>query len=329
MMKIHGYNKPIKLYRLISKGDWRNRTFAIEWLPSEQAIGCCTKNDIIELTTTPRKFNDKLFGTLTDNATLFFDKSATFPRYKLEGSGYKRCIKVDKADFIVVGKTEPKSHYNSWFMVYEDNDYLYVGYRYNDDATNRNAFNSIGLYPKLIYNDSAVVYPPDAQILLATNPPKPLIWDTDLDKKINTSLPAITESDVKQILAMLSSNDSSIVDLGLKTLASYDVTSRPMTTMRVLMINNKWTSCSSSTSVAVETMLTSLGITLNHCRYHHLKSRLSWINQIKDINEEDRVLAKLIMRTCIQELIDKEIEPYRRTFESENMSFKITVNVEG
>ena len=150
-----------------------------------------------------------------------------------------------------------------------------------------------------------------------------------MDKKVNSALPAITESDVKQILSMLSSNDNSIVDLGLKTLASYDVTSRPMTTMCVLMINNKWTSCSSSTSVAVETMLTSLGINIGDCRYINIKTRLGFINKIPNINEDDRTLAKSIMRNCIQELIDREIEPYRRTFESENMSFKITVNVEG
>ena len=175
MMKIHGYDKPIKLFRVTYNGDWRNYDYRIEWIPSEQTIGCCTKNDIIELTRTARKYNDKWFGTLTDDATLFFDKSATFPRYKLEGSGYKRCIKVDKADFIVVGKTEPKNSYNSWLMVYEDKDCLYVGHRTYDDSKNQQAFRKLGLSPTLIYNDKVTVYGPDAQILLSATPPKPLI----------------------------------------------------------------------------------------------------------------------------------------------------------
>ena len=175
MMKIHGYNKPIKLFRVEYHGDWRSQDYRINWIPSEQAIGCCTKNDVIELTRTERKYNDKWFGTLTDEATLFFDKSATFPRYKLEGSGYKRCIKIDKADFIVVGKTSPKSSYQSYFMVYEDKDCLYVGYRTYDDSKNQQAFRKLGLSPTLIYNDKATVYGPDSQILLSTTPPKPLI----------------------------------------------------------------------------------------------------------------------------------------------------------
>lgn len=166
--------------------------------------------------------------------------------------------------------------------------------------------------------------------MLESNPAKPLIYDTDLDAYINKTLPTITESDVKQILTMLASNDNAIVDLGLKTLASFDTTSRPMTTKAILLINNSWTSSNASTSVAVKTMLTSLGLTKQHCAYYNLKSRLSYINQTNTpYVDEDKVLARNIMRECIVELLEKEIAPFRRTFESENINFKITLNVEG
>ena len=332
MMRIHGYTKPIKLFQVRYTRTVNGvAKYTYQELPSNTTIGACTLNDVIELSGTKRTFNPNNFGKLTEGATLYFDKSATFPRYKLEGSGFKRCIKKEKADFIIVGKTDAKGYYRSWFYVYEDPNYMYVAYYATDDAANQKAFREAGLTNmKLVWNGHCNIYGPYSQILLETNPTKPLIYDTDLDAYINKTLPTITESDVKQILTMLTSNDNSIVDLGLKTLASYDTTSRPMTTKAILLINNGWTRANGSTSVAVETMLTSLGLTRAHCSNYNLKSRLNWINQTNTpYTDEDKVLARSIMRDCIVELLEKELAPFRRTFESENMNFKITLNVEG
>lgn len=332
MMRIHGYSKPIKLFQVrYSRSLHGAPKYTYQELSPDTTIGACTPNDVIELSGTKRTFNPNHFGKLTEGATLYFDKSATFPRYKLEGSGFKRCIKKEKADFIIVGKTDVKGYYRSWFYVYEDSNYMYVAYYATDDANNQKAFREAGLANmKLVWNGHCNIYGPDAQILLETNPTKPLIYDTDLDAYINKSLPTITESDVKQILTMLGSNDNSIVDLGLKTLASYDTTSRPMTTKAILLINNGWTRANGSTSVAVETMLTSLGLTRTHCANYNLKSRLSYINQTNTpYTDEDKILARSIMRNCIVELLEKELAPFRRTFESENINFKITLNVEG
>lgn len=331
MMRIHGYTKPIKLFQVrCGRSNNDVAKYVYTELPPNTTIGACTQNDVIELSNTKRTFNPNNFGKLTEGATLYFDKSATFPRYKLEGSGFKRCIKKEKADFIIVGKTEPKGYYRSWFYVYEDPNYMYVAYYASDDSNNQKAFREAGLTNmKSIWAGRCYIYGPDSQILLET-PAKPLIYDTDLDAYINKTLPTITESDVKQILTMLGSNDNSIVDLGLKTLASYDTTSRPMTTKAMLLINNGWTRTNGSTSVAVETMLTSLELTRSQCVCYNLKSRLAYINQTNTpYTDEDKTLARSIMKDCIVELLEKELAPYRRTFESENMNFKITVNVEG
>lgn len=77
-------------------------------------------------------------------------------------------------------------------------------------------------------------------------------------------------------------------------------------------------------------MLTSLKLTRSQCVCYNLKSRLAYINQTNTpYTDEDKTLARSIMKDCIVELLEKELAPYRRTFESENMNFKITVNVEG
>ena len=46
-----------------------------------------------------------LTSTLTPNTTLYFSASSEFPRFKLTDTGYKRCIKIDKADFVVMGES--------------------------------------------------------------------------------------------------------------------------------------------------------------------------------------------------------------------------------
>lgn len=146
MMRIHGYTKPIKLFQVrYSRSLHGAAKYTYQELPPNTTIGACTQNDVIELSKTKRTFNSNNFGKLTEGATLYFDKSATFPRYKLEGSGFKRCIKKEKADFIIVGKTEPKGYYRSWFYVYEDPNYMYVAYYASDDANNQRAFREAGL----------------------------------------------------------------------------------------------------------------------------------------------------------------------------------------
>ena len=144
-MRIHGYTKPIKLFQVRYTRTNSLPKYTYQELSPDTAIGACTPNDVIELSGTKRTFNPNNFGKLTEGATLYFDKSATFPRYKLEGSGFKRCIKKEKADFIIVGKTDTKGYYRSWFYVYEDPNYMYVAYYATDDTTNQKAFREAGL----------------------------------------------------------------------------------------------------------------------------------------------------------------------------------------
>ena len=103
-MKIHGYNKPIVTFITRSYRDYNGQRVQ-EYEERENAwLGDVNKDDIVELTNQERKLDKKYFGTIEAPATLYFDKSATFPRYKLEGTEFKRCIKKDKADAIIVGE---------------------------------------------------------------------------------------------------------------------------------------------------------------------------------------------------------------------------------
>lgn len=258
-MKIVGIDKPIKCFRINSRypnGRFSSAEYYYAEIEELYGIG---KNNVIELTETPRKFKPEQFGTLTDSATLFFDKSATFPRYKLEGTNYKRCIKVDKADFIVVDKSIKPSISYRHYCVYEDSDNVYITDSYNSGYISQ-CFNRAGIYPTHKYTGGICIYNQKEQILLA-NPPKPLISDEDLNKKIDENVsPVMTLDDAKQIITMLNSADMSVVDLGLKLLAGFSVSATPFSIKTLLLTNKKWTHTNARTSVGVKTLLTSLGI---------------------------------------------------------------------
>lgn len=325
-MQIVGITKPIKTVRLTyrDQNSWRtNRDYIIQECDGLYGIN---KTDVIELTSTPRKFKPEQFGVLTDSATLYFDKSATFPRYKLEGTEYKRCIKVEKADFIVVDQTiKPRQTYSNYY-VFEDKDYVYITETYQSAYLNQ-AFKNSGIYPTSLYSGVIQVYSQKEQILLTT-PPKPLISDDALNKKIDTTIsPEMTLDDAKQIITMLNSADMSVVDLGLKLLAGFSVNATPFSIKTILLTNKKWTGTNARNSVGVKALLNSLGVD----RYQ-AESRFPWnighLNDGKVYSEKDLKIGRSLLRLSIENYINNALSREIEIFEGPNVGFKVNISVE-
>lgn len=59
-----------------------------------------------EVSSLTNKINNNIIKkeNINQSATLYFDKACTFPRYKLQDTNFKRCVKLDKADYIVIPK---------------------------------------------------------------------------------------------------------------------------------------------------------------------------------------------------------------------------------
>lgn len=326
-MQIVGITKPIKTVRLTyrDQNSWRsvNRDYIIQECDGLYGIN---ETDIIELTSTPRKFKPEQFGVLTDSATLYFDKSATFPRYKLEGTEYKRCIKVEKADFIIVDKSiKPRQTYSN-YHVFEDKDYVYIADTYQSSYLNQ-AFKNSGIYPTSLYSGVVQVYSQKEQILLTT-PPKPLISDEDLNKKIDTSIsPEMTLDDAKQIITMLNSADMSVVDLGLKLLAGFSVSATPFSIKTILLTNKKWTGTNARNSVGVKALLNSLGVD----RYQ-AESRFPWnighLNDGKMYSEKDLKIGRSLLKLSIENYVSNALSREIEIFEGPNVGFKVNISVE-
>lgn len=326
-MQIVGITKPIKTVRLTYRdpNSWRSasRDYIIQECDGLYGIN---ETDVIELTSTPRKFKPEQFGVLTDSATLYFDKSATFPRYKLEGTEYKRCIKVEKADFIIVDKSiKPRQTYSN-YHVFEDKDYVYISDAYQSSYLNQ-AFNNSGIHPTSLYSGVIQVYSQKEQILLTT-PPKPLISDEDLNKKIDTTIsPEMTLDDAKQIITMLNSADMSVVDLGLKLLAGFSVSATPFSIKTILLTNKKWLSTNARNSVGVKSLLNSLGVD----RYQ-AESRFPWnighLNDGKTYSEKDLKMGRSLLRLSIENYVNNALSREIEIFEGPNVGFKVNISVE-
>ena len=326
-MQIVGITKPIKTMRLTyrDQNSWRtgNRDYIIEECDGLYGIN---ETDIIELTSTPRKFKPEQFGTLTDSATLYFDKSATFPRYKLEGTEYKRCIKVEKADFIIVDKSiKPRQTYSN-YHVFEDKDYVYITDTYQSSYLNQ-AFNNSGIHPTSLYSGVVQVYSQKEQILLTT-PPKPLISDEDLNKKIDTTIsPEMTLDDAKQIITMLNSADMSVVDLGLKLLAGFSISATPFSIKTILLTNKKWLATNARNSVGVKSLLNSLGVD----RYQ-AESRFPWnighLYDGKTYSEKDLKMGRSLLKLSIENYVSNALSREIEIFEGPNVGFKVNISVE-
>ena len=322
-MQIIGVTKPIKMFRIISK--WQSSGYAYEYAETKEISGI-NPNDIIELTTTPRKLKKEWFGELTDEATLFFDKSATFPRYKLEGTKYKRCIKLEKADFIIVDKNMTCEA--SWrsYVVYEDENYVYVTDGYNTNYV-APAFKKANINPKLKYHGRVCIYHQNSALIFNT-PPKPLISDEDLNKKIDSEVsPTMSADDAKQIITMLNSQDLTVVDLGIKLLAGFSMSATPFSIKTILLTNKRWLQTNARTSVGVKTMLTSLNVDRNQAE-SRFPWNLSYLNDSKTYSEEDlkmgRSLLKLSVENYVKNALAREIE----IFEGPNLGFKVNISVE-
>ena len=315
-MKIHGHDKPvIELWHA-----WNNGSY--QYHPVKGSL--FSQNVIVDLQGVARKLNITRLGTLSDSAVLFFDKSATFPRYKLAESNYKRCIKVEKADFIVIGKDVEKNIKNTWgvYLVYEDAENLYIARSIRDTKT---AISNMYPSAKLIYEGPVVCYPETASIILSSVK-TPLVFDSDLDKKVNKTLPVLTYDDAEQIISMLSSTDGSTIELGVKLLSSFDCTSTPLTVKTILCMNPSWASRPVATQVATQTMLDSIKLDKSYIRYG---SGLSIL--MKDTNtysEDDSVLARKILKPCVVKYLKHLVRRELSVLEGGHFNFKIDITVD-
>ena len=218
-----------------------------------------------------------LASTLTPNATLYFSASSEFPRFKLADTGYKRCIKIEKADFIVMGKLNLNQCDNCYLFEDEEHFYLVdydrIYFSYRSDQNKEGAFKA---NPEQYIRDHHLYY--GATLTLVYHGPicygqagstdvehimngdyKKIITDKDLDAAINGNFDKLDADTVSSICDMLDSPDKVTKGVGLKVLTGYNVQATPLTVRTMIGLREGLASCPEWKGVGVQQVLSSIG----------------------------------------------------------------------
>lgn len=256
------------------------------------------------------------------SATLFFDKSSTFPRFKLQETDFTRCVKLDKADYIVI----PKLSKHIW------NNEVISGQAYKFDYQDTEVYCDSTIYLKyeclhdiaeLVPHTKFLVTNTKAEALfllnLLTIYNKPLIYDTDLEQLISKDLEKLDEDNLSSLYDMLHSSDESSVELGCKLLATFDVHEVSLaTSMLLFLTQDHWIPNKGSNATSFKSMLK----TLNYPDYGY--RYIDYVFHDHSIqSDKDRQLAKKLIepwiRTQIEQVTNMKIE---------HCPFKIEIEIE-
>lgn len=272
--------------------------------------------------------NYRITNTITDindinhNSTLYFSKNCVFPRYKLQDTSFKRCVKANKADYVIIPfvNTSCRDLDNNYFsdvkykLIHNDAE-IYFGQRlfdYFDCLKNNTESISIS---NVLTADSKI----DALGILdiINNKDKKFIYDKDLEKIICKNQEDLDKETLMSLYDMLSSSDDSSVELGCKLLSSYNVINFSLTTAILLKLTfDKWLYNKGSKSVSFNSMLNLL---------HYPKTFLT-LNEIfldyKPSSELDKELSKLLIEPYFYQTIENCFD-----FKIENCPYKINFNI--
>lgn len=256
------------------------------------------------------------------SATLYFDKTSTFPRFKLQETDFTRCVKLDKADYIVIPKLSKGLR---------DNEVI-AGQAYKFDYQDREVYCNSTMYHKYqclhdiaesVPHTKFLVTNTKAEALfllnLLTTYNKPLIYDTDLEQVISRDLEKLDEDNLSSLYDMLHSSDESSVELGCKLLATFDVHEVSLaTSMLLFLTQDRWIPNKGSNATSFKSMLKTLGYPDYGYRY------IDYVFHDHAIqSDKDRQLAKKLIepwiRTQIEQVTNMKIE---------HCPFKIEIEIE-
>lgn len=248
-----------------------------------------------------KKFYDKLindlkYSELTQDTTLYFSKSSTFPRLKLENTGFKRCIKLDKADFVIINPSSLTNNCTS-FHVIETDTVIYLVY-YGDLYYKRDkleTFLGFKIKDYGMMNFYEMTEKRKDLFDLIHQPNVKLVHDDALNKMINKSDEILDKDSMINIYSMLKSSDLDTVELGLKMLTGFNVDKTPLTISAMLLSTNRWWFTNAKTNVLVQNMLKQLDIYSKRSGTHFPYNIKCLYTYEKTASEYDKELAKSLL----------------------------------
>lgn len=318
-----------KSYKVIYSRSQLSKYTSVDFNDLNQVLGQCSTyldyKDYCIMGFEPDDYKNKLKNVVDKNtvnlqSTLYFDKGSSFPRLKLDGTDFKRCIKIDKADYIVIPQLQvnyAKFTQNYKYQIEISNSvYLLTEQNKNEYPCFTNSvvpFEGTGYYYSNTKKEIQTVY----SILVEYN--KPLFYEKDLDSIISKDLEKLDQENIDAIYDMLKSSDPASIELGCKLLSSFDVNECNLTTSILLFLTqDSWISNKGAKSVLFKNMLNS--ITYPDYGYRIIDYVFK---EHGAVSEKDRTLAKNLIRPWIIQTIEQVTK-----FNIEKCPFKVNIKVE-
>ena len=154
-----------------------------------------------------------------------------------------------------------------------------------------------------------------------------VIYDTELDAFISQTLKIMDAEDIQTLTTMLSSKDGSVVAMGIKLLATYNIQERICTTGTMIISNwNNIRYNNVRSSVGFQNIIKQLGLdtgelTDNMYRQNKLINKLYNLSK----NEDDRNACRNTILEQIKQRLMKNFEEYSQEFENLGMSITIEI----
>lgn len=182
-----------------------------------------------------KELNPDKTPEINKDTTLCFSKSSKFPRFKIKDK-FKRCVKPEKADFIVVPIIDFYNVRNR--VIFESDTKVYM-FDNQDNILGPGCTFSSTLSMEEYFKKHQQIFPEKVEFsfkgnvsydtcieLVADfyNKGYKFITDKQLDAIVNQTLPEITMDDFNSISDLLNSTDKESQVLGLKSLPMYDIT---------------------------------------------------------------------------------------------------------
>ena len=295
-------------------------------------------------------FSNKLKNTqktvLKAGSVLLFSKTSKFPRFKLKSTTFKRCIKIDKADCVVINCLDFISYDHRYVLEGAENYYVvqealptFYGYNnqqyvreYADDLYNflkkRPFMFGEKVTPKLIYSDVSIVTTKDSNVVynIMTDKITSTITDGALDKIVSDTLDDINEDAFNSIREMFDSPDRATVGLGLRLLAGYNISKASIAVQILLQYNyyklrdtNEWN------SVAVKQLIKHLSFNTVGCS---TRSLCVYFNYAPVYDLDKKLCAELLKSYTKKACLDTINEINDAIRKNNIYDFKVSVNIE-
>lgn len=312
-------NKKVLFFSRISFDGWKDYTNS--WVDSTKAFNYSDIYNLFDNDIDVRKYiKENIVTEIKENSKLFFTKSSNFPRFKLSDTTFSRCIKLEKADYVVIGKDYEYSTLR-FTHFFEGKDTYYVFsekpfYDWKDKSG----------YGKMLFEDwiakySNFIFPEPVSIKTITNNlyslkglnqiaediknniPHKLVTDTMLDCEINKKQDEITPDVYKSICELLDSPDIGLREVGLKTLTGLNVNKTPITVR--FMIGTRESELAhlkAFKGVGIQNLLE----TIRFRGFGYFPDQMYYINPVPGeiVSDEDKAL----MSHIYVDLVDRKIK---------------------